>query len=299
MAFEIFRREKVQWAVFETGLGGRLDATNVVVPAVSVIARIAMDHMDYLGGDVASIAAEKLGIVKRGVPLVMAEPENEGIKDMAVKRCNGIGTSCRFVAGTDAADCRVDPDGASFWWDGRPYHINLQGAYQVCNALLALCALKVAGFNDYGPVARGCENAVVPGRFQVMTVRGRSVVFDVGHNPDAATAFCRSFRDRFGDVPVCLVLGIMKDKDIAGMMAHYAAVARRIICTAPATERAASPENLKKSVPGAFKGSLLTAATVASGVETAMASPEEIVCIAGSFFTVGEAMAYLNIDPYK
>jgi len=301
IAFEIFRREKIGWAVFETGLGGRFDATNVVVPAVSVITRVAMDHMEYLGGDLASIAGEKLGIAKRGVPLVMFEPESAVIKAFAVKHCEKTGASCRFVNKAEAAGCVVDADGASFRFDGRNYRINLPGEFQVANALLALAALKAAGTSGMpaAALARGFADARLPGRFQTLFVRNRLTVFDVGHNPDAASALCRSLRERFKKQSICLVLGIMKDKDMAGMMEHYVTVARRIICTAPATERAAAPETLKNMVPGTFNGGLSAVSTVAAAVEEAFESKEDIVCIAGSFFTVGEAMEYLNLDPYK
>jgi dihydrofolate synthase / folylpolyglutamate synthase len=301
MAFEIFRRHKVEWAVFEAGLGGRLDATNVVVPAVSIISRIAMDHMEYLGNDLASIASEKLGIVKRGVPLIAAEPESGAIKSLIAGRSCEIGTSCRFVSNADGADCTIDPHGASFTWDNIRYRINLPGSYQVTNALLALSALKAAKgtFNDNRSIMQGLRDAWLPGRFQTLTIRTRNVVFDVGHNPDAAMAFCRSLQSTFKGRSVCCVLGIMKDKDIAGIMTQYTAVASRLICTAPATGRAAEPERIKKNIPGTFKGVCMVAGTVASAVETAFKSPEEIICIAGSFFTVGEAMEYLHIDPWE
>lgn len=301
IAFEIFRRENVQWAVFETGLGGRLDATNVVMPAVSVISRIAMDHMDYLGSDLVSIASEKLGIAKSGVPLIVAKPERETIRALVAKRCNETGTSCRFVTKTEAHRCSIDSEGASFIWEGNPYRINLRGEYQVVNALLALCALKTAdaGFNDHQTIMKGFENAWLPGRFQTVTIHNRNVVFDVGHNPDAAKVFCRSL-GKFSKVKsICFVLGIMKDKDIAGMMAHYATVAGRFICTAPATERAASPETLQKCIPEVFKGTTLVTPTVAAAIEQAFKSPENLICIVGSFFTVGEAMEYLHVDPWK
>jgi dihydrofolate synthase/folylpolyglutamate synthase len=303
MAFEIFRRQKVQWAVFETGLGGRLDATNVVVPAVSVISRIAMDHMDYLGTDLVAIASEKLGIVKPGIPLIMAKSESGIINALAAKHCDETGTSCRFVTKTEGHHCRIDSEGASFIWEDNPYRINLRGEYQVVNALLALCALKSAGadagFNDHCAITKGFENAWLPGRFQAMTIRNRDVIFDVGHNPDAARAFCRSLGRISKGKSICFVPGIMKDKDIAGIMAHYSAVASRFVCTAPATERAAAPEDLQKNIPGVFRGTCSLAATVAAAIELAFKSSEDIICIAGSFFTVGEAMKCLKIDPYN
>jgi dihydrofolate synthase/folylpolyglutamate synthase len=291
----------VQWAVFEAGLGGRLDATNVVMPVVSVISRIAMDHMDYLGSDLASIASEKLGIVKPGVPLIMAEPESETIRALVAKRCKELGTSCKFIAKTGGNHCSIDSEGTSFTYEGNTYRINLRGEYQIVNALLALCALKTAdaGFNNYQTITKGFETAWLPGRFQAVTIRNRDVIFDVGHNPDAAKAFCSSLEKILKGKSICFVLGIMKDKDIAGMMVHYAAVASRIICTAPAPERSARPETLQKHIPAVFKGTRSVVPTVASAIELAFKSTEDLICIAGSFFTVGEAMEYLKIDPYR
>jgi dihydrofolate synthase/folylpolyglutamate synthase len=285
IAFEIFKREKVSWAVFETGLGGRLDATNVVVPAVAVISRIAIDHREYLGESLGSILREKLGIIKKGIPLVMADPEDDAMRRMALTRCGESGAQCRFVAFADAAECVTGAECSSFCFEGERHRIALQGRFQVSNALLALSALKAAGLTPghTAAIGRGMAGARLPGRFQTVMVGKRPAVFDVGHNPDAAGAFCRSFRERFNGRSLCLVLGIMKDKDIAGMAAHYASVSRRIICTAPATERAASPESIKKSFPDDFPGEISVAPTVARAVEEAFASSEEVVCITGSF----------------
>jgi dihydrofolate synthase/folylpolyglutamate synthase len=298
MAFEIFKREKVEWAVFETGLGGRLDATNIVVPKVSVISSIAMDHMEYLGPDLVSIAGEKLGIVKKHVPLIMAEPVKKTVRALAEARCREMDSACTFVGTGSAKQSRVDGDGTSFEWDGRPYRVNLKGTYQLGNAVVALQALKTAGFIDYRPVAAGLKAAKVPGRFQIESIRGRTVIFDVGHNPGAAQAFSGALQERFSGKTVCLVTGIMKDKDLAGILHHYGRVADRLILTRPATERAAGLEDLEKNLPHDFNGSYLLSPTVASAVESALGCPEEIIGIAGSFFTVGEAMEYLGVKPY-
>jgi dihydrofolate synthase / folylpolyglutamate synthase len=300
ISFEIFKRKNVEWAVFETGLGGRLDATNVVVPAVSVISRIALDHKEYLGNDLASILNEKLGIVKKGIPLVIIEPEDGVLRALVRERCDALDASCRSVNNNEADGCAIDAMGASFRYHGQDCRINLPGGFQVSNALLALSALTAAGVTaeHAEAVGKGMAAARLPGRFQTIAVRDRTVVFDVGHNPDAAMTFCRTLKEQYKGQSVCLVLGIMKDKDIGGMLVYYAAAAGRIICTAPATGRAAPAETIKTMVPGTFKGRVSAASTVAAAVEEAFASKEEVIGIAGSFFTVGEAMEYLNINPY-
>jgi dihydrofolate synthase / folylpolyglutamate synthase len=299
MAFEIFKREKVEWAVFETGLGGRLDATNIVVPRVAVISHIAMDHMEYLGTDLVSIAGEKLGIVKKRIPLVMAQPADGAIRALAEARCREMETVCLFADESKAQHPLIDTEGAGFAWEGHPYRVNLRGAYQLGNAVVALQAIKAAGFNDYERIAAGLEAAVLPGRFQVESIRERTVVFDVGHNPDAAGAFCIALKKRFYESSVCFVTGIMKDKDIAGILDHYARIADRIILAQPVTDRAAKPEELEQKLPENYKGRYYVSSTIPSAIETAFDSPEEIICIAGSFFTVGGAMEYLGVKPFR
>ncbi len=304
MAFEIFKRERVDWAVFETGLGGRLDATNVVTPRVSVIARLAMDHADYLGDDLPSIAGEKLGIVKDRVPLVMARPGEAEVTALAEGICRERRAPLRLVDTGDASGVEIDDHGAAFTFEGRAYRINLPGDYQVGNALLALSALAAAGIDDHNAIAAGMEKTRLPGRFQVVGVHGRRIVFDVGHNPNAAESFCRalerSFRGGSGRAPssLCIVLGIMKDKDFAGMLPHYARCADRLILTRPATGRAAATADLRRALPSCFTGACLECGSVAGAVDRARDGQEDGIVIAGSFFTVGEAMRHLGIEPY-
>ena len=298
IAFELFKRRRVDWAVFETGLGGRLDATNIIVPRVSIVTRLAMDHREYLGETLASVASEKLGIVKPGVPLVMAKPKEQEITLFVERLCRGKETLYRLVNQEEATNVVTCDRGSSFDWEGRRYRINLVGDFQVINALLALNGLKAAGLSDYAAIAAGLADARLPGRFQILRVRNRTVVFDVGHNPNAAEAFCRAFKNRFGKASLCLVLGIMKDKDIHAMMRHYDGIAKRIICCAPATTRATPAGDLVRHLSGDFPGECQSTETVASAVDIALNGTEEIVCIAGSFFTVGEGMAHLGIEPY-
>jgi dihydrofolate synthase/folylpolyglutamate synthase len=306
MAFEIFKRERIDWAVFETGLGGRLDATNVVIPRVSVIARLAMDHTAYLGNDLLSIAGEKLGIVKNAVPLVMEQPAAPEIRILAEKVCTARQAPLHLVGREMAAETTLDDSGADFAFEGRRYRINLAGEYQVINALLALTALRDAGINDPAANARGMESARLPGRFHIVNARGREMVFDVGHNPDAAESFCRTLeRHMFRQAPaigaksLCMVLGIMKDKDIAGMLPHYARLAGRLILARPANDRAAATADLRRFVPVDFPGSCIECRDIPQAIDLALDGSEEIVVVAGSFFTVGEAMAHLGIEPYK
>lgn len=300
MAFELFKRERVEWAVYETGLGGRLDATNVVVPRVSIITTVDMDHQEFLGNDLHSIAGEKLGIVKHRTPLVMALPRDAGVRDCALIHALRNETVVTFVDEREAADrTAAGEGGSSFLWRDQRFVIGANGDYQVHNALLALNGLVAAGFMDLAAMGEGLCDARLPGRFHIVKAKGKTAVFDVGHNPQAVSRFCTAFAGRFGRERVCCVIGIMKDKDIAGIMPYFARIGARVIATAPAINRAASPETLLAALPADYAGSAIGIADLPKAVETAFAGDEEIVCIAGSFHTVGEAMVTLGIEPYQ
>jgi len=164
MAFEIFSRAGVQYAVFETGMGGRLDATNIITPVVSVITKLALDHSEYLGSTLEAIAGEKLGIVKPGVPLVMLEPEDQRIKKLAIDKCEELGSDLIFVnINTDNIICDNDNGSGSgrvsFDYDNHRYDLSLFGAHQAQNALLALNAVKkiAESVNSFGGLK--CQNS--------------------------------------------------------------------------------------------------------------------------------------------
>ncbi len=298
IAFELFKRENVQWAVFETGMGGRLDATNIVVPRVSVVTRIAMDHMQFLGDTLKSIAREKLGIVKPGVPLVIAEPDEPGIRDLALEWCRCNKAACRFVSRRSAREIERTGNRFSFTYNNLRYSPPLAGDYQIANSLTAIEALAAAGFANAPAIAEGIGAAYMPGRFQISNVKGKTVVFDVGHNPDAAAVFAETVLNLFPGKSVCVVAGIMKDKDTAGILSCYCRAASKIVLAKPEGERSADTAALRMGIPDSFAGNVLQIPSVAEAVAAALDSGLDIVCVAGSFFTVGEAMKALGVRPY-
>ena len=298
IAFELFKRERVEYAVFETGLGGRLDSTNVLKPRVSVITRIAMDHMGYLGNDLLSIAGEKLGIIKGRVPLVMTDPDSQDVRRLALSLCLQKGIPCEFIAAGEASGVAETEDGTSFTYHNQKFELPLAGAYQVENAMTAIKALKAAGINDMTAIAAGMKKTYLPGRFQTVSINGKTVIFDVGHNPDAASAFVKTLSSRHPDTVACFVTGIMKDKDSAAMFEQYCKKASRIILTKPDVERSTQTSDLRTKIPEWFEAEVLEIKNVNKAVSAALASPEKTICIIGSFFTVGEAMTALSIRPY-
>jgi dihydrofolate synthase/folylpolyglutamate synthase len=186
----------------------------------------------------------------------------------------------------------------SFSIGGRTLTTSLRGGYQIQNALVALKTLEYAGFKGASKTADGIAHTTAPGRFQVVRCNGRLVVFDVGHNPAAAEAFVTALMRRFTTTPTCMVVGIMKDKDISGVLRQYCLAAKRLILTKPNIERAADCEVLLSKVPSGFTGKCDCIPTVSDAVKSALAGEEKIVCVAGSFYTVGEAMKTLGVEPY-
>jgi dihydrofolate synthase/folylpolyglutamate synthase len=299
IAFELFKREKVDFAVFETGMGGRLDATNILVPRVSAITRIAMDHMNFLGNDLVSIAGEKLGIVKKGVPCIMAMPEAPEIFDLAQTVCKAKKSDLSFANdATEARNIEISGNGVSFTYHDRRFSLPLTGMHQVQNALVAIKALNSAGIIDLNAISNALDKTFLPGRFHAEMRKGKTIVFDVGHNPDAAQSFIETCSRRFGEKPMILVIGIMKDKDMAGMFNSYCKKAKGIILTRPDVERSADTDVLKSNVPVWFKEPVYEITGVADAVTAALESPEDLIGIVGSFFTIGEAMVSLGVSPY-
>ena len=141
IAFELFKREKVEWAIFETGMGGRLDATNIIVPRVSVISVIGMDHTEYLGKNLSSIATEKLGIVKKNVPLVMLKSPQSAIESLAIKRCDEMSAPCFMVSEDHSGEYATNVNSTNFLYNGKKFTTTLNGKFQVKNAMVAIKAL--------------------------------------------------------------------------------------------------------------------------------------------------------------
>jgi len=303
MAFEIFKRAGVRYAIFETGMGGRLDATNIITPKVSVITKLALDHCEYLGSTLEAIAGEKLGIVKPGVPLVMLEPNDRRIKKLAVDKCVELGSESVFSPAdiTNGASGVTDvvclDDGVSFCHDGRRYDLSMIGEYQVQNAVLALNALGRVDDFDYQVVYEGMKSAVLPGRFQIVNVQNQQVVIDVGHNPDAAEALVGALKKRFPNKRFSFVLGMMRDKDIDIVLKILTPCASAFYFTRPKTERAADPHGMMDLTDGKFDGRRIIIEDVGEAVGTALRDAVDtvntIVCVTGSFFTVSESLTQI------
>jgi dihydrofolate synthase/folylpolyglutamate synthase len=298
MALQHFRGRGVQVAVIEVGMGGALDATNVIHPMVTVITRIEREHTHYLGGSEAGIAFEKAGIIKEGIPVITGESEGDALTVIRAA-CRDHGCALR-VSGVDFhhSVSRSDLDGVHVRLDsiGREVIIPLHGTYQGGNAALACEAAMV--LRRRGPslkeegIALGLSRVVWPGRLQVVA-QEPLLILDVSHTAEGAAATAEDLR-RLRRGRTVLVLGILEDKDADGIAAALMPVTDAVICVAPETKRALPAARLAEACRRGG-GSTSTAASVARGIEAAFAQAGKkgTVIIAGSFYTVGEGMAWL------
>lgn len=298
MAFDFFRQDSVDVAVIETGLGGRLDATNVVTPLVAGVTNIGIDHVEYLGATRELIAAEKAGIFKPGVPAVIGEADpaiRELLAGFATQR--GAAPVRRVYDPDGPTDIAVAADGTGFAFAGRRWSTPLVGRHQAANAAVALAmarALPQRFAVDDATAAAGLARTFVPGRFQ----RVGRYLFDVAHNPAGARVLADTLAQAGTPKPITAVLSVLGDKDWRGIMAALAPRVDRFVLTvaptSPASRTWSLPEPLAYARQGGWE------ATLVRDFDRALSRAAEeggTVLVTGSFHTVGDAMARLEVSP--
>ena len=303
IAFDAFARAGVDVAVVEVGLGGRLDATNVVSPEVAVVTHVTVDHVDFLGSDPAGIAREKAGIAKPGAPFLTGEPDDALFAVLSAEAARAGAIVQRVTDRPDIVDHGVA--GTRFRarteWGDVDARLPLAGAHQATNALLALRALALTELRhriDAGAVRRGIETTRWPGRFQVEHVAGASWILDVAHNRAAIERLAATLRDVRPEPPITVLLGVMADKDWAAMLRQLASVADGLVLTRPAHAPAGRAWDPAAAADVAAAAGI--AARVSEDLEAAVAALRAegrgTVVVTGSFHTVGEAIEALGID---
>ena len=292
LALDHFCRERVDVAVLEVGLGGRLDATTVGKPRVVVLGPIDYDHQHELGDTLGLIAAEKAAIIRSGVAFSARQhPEAEAV---ITRRAAEAGVPLSL----EGRDLRVTP--LDFTLEAQRLHLEgpdwripdvacgLLGVYQPGNALLAAAAARDLGA-DEGAIRAGLRGARWPGRFQIFR-RDPLVILDGAHNPAGARALAASLRAYFPGRAVTFVIGVLADKDAGGILAALRPLAARVILTASANPRAAPPEALRALVPAGAR--VDTARSPQDALTMAIAEdPRGIVCVAGSLSLIGDVLA--------
>ena len=293
MALLVFAEERVDMVVLEVGLGGRLDATNVVSPDLSVITPVDFDHEAFLGKSLESIAAEKAGILKPGVPAVFARQRPEAARVLD-QRAAELSIPVARTADWRVCDLDLDARGSRFRLTGER-HLRLAcplaGEHQVENAVTAAVALACLGIAD-SAIEAGIARARWPGRLERVSERPE-IILDGAHNPAGARALA-AYIDRFyGHRTVRLIYGAMRDKAIDEISGILFPRAQQVIVTAPQQARALAPEALRDI--GAHPG-LRTAPTLRDALALVEedASPDDVVFITGSLFLVAEARAILT-----
>jgi dihydrofolate synthase/folylpolyglutamate synthase len=296
IAFELFKRNNVSWAVIETGLGGRLDATNIINPEISVITAIDIDHSEYLGYSIEKVALEKFGIIKENKPVVVLKNKNQEVMRSAA-RISDEKNARLIIVDPELHSAQESELGVSVRdFSGDTMNVAMRGRFQIANLLLASTAFRSAGFTSGSKVIDGLSKVFLPCRFQVIRIKNKTVIFDVGHNPQAASMVTVEIKKRYGKKSVCMVVGIMKDKDYQSMIQEYCSVADRIVFTQPDIPRAASTELLESCVNGSVE--FRSFKSVSLACTQAINGPQEVVCITGSFHTVCEACPALGFDPF-
>jgi dihydrofolate synthase/folylpolyglutamate synthase len=287
-------RDKLNVVILETGIGGRLDATNAIQSDASVITPIDFDHEQWLGNTLAQIASEKAGIIKPGVPVVCASQRPEAEKVIRAR----------------AAECAAPLQFVTQPYDHSP--IALRGQHQKQNAALAIAAICAAKIEiDEKAIARGLVSIEWPARFQMWDKR---TIIDGAHNPVAAQVLTETWREIFGDQKATLVLAVLSDKNLSGMCEALAPIADAVLLPKIRSERAASPEELAKILtsipsfcragaspagnPESVRGrpTISTTSSLAEALKLARAKPN-LILITGSLHFAGEVLAHLRGEP--
>jgi dihydrofolate synthase / folylpolyglutamate synthase len=277
LALKHFGDATIDIAILETGLGGRLDATNAVQCDVSVITPIGLDHEKWLGHTLAEIAGEKAGIIKPGLPVVSA-PQQPEAEEVIRARAAECGSPVQFINKS---------------YKGSP--VPLRGEYQKQNAAVAIAAVRAATIElREKAIVRGLASIEWPARFQKWDER---TIIDGAHNPGAAHILAQTWREAFGDQKATLLLAVLSDKDLRGICEALGPIAASVLLPRIRSERAAEPGELAKTfsiITSSLPYSITS--TIGDALKLARAKPNPIL-ITGSLHFAGEVLAHLRGQP--
>jgi dihydrofolate synthase / folylpolyglutamate synthase len=309
MAFYHFSREKVDWAIIETGMGGRFDATNVIRPQVSVITNLSIEHTDYLGSTIKDLAREKGGIIKQATPVVTGVSQPSGL---GVIRQIAVDKSAPLFQFKHDFTLRKNPKKATYTFRGLDQTYGdiikpLPGDHQRENLSLALaaCELVFDKFKRTDPrytlspdlIKHGLATAKWPGRLEIIS-QTPLVILDGAHNLKAAQLLGKYLSQTLSGRNLTLVVGILDDKPYQEMLKHLVPYAQRIILTRAKIDRSLGTGVLKKAVKKLTRKKIEVIEDVQTAVTHAIAtcSDNDAVCIAGSLYVAGEAKEKFNVD---
>ena len=300
LAFKYFSEVGIDIAVVEVGMGGRLDATNLITPEIAAITRIGLEHTAYLGRTVKEIAREKAGIIKEGVPTVSCERDPEALS-VIERTCAAKSSPLRLLSRDFSAD-GIDTglDGTSFEYHGarrmQGLWIPLIGGHQAENAALAIAVceeLEGRGvFVSDDSVKRGLAKVAWPGRLDVWS-RNPLIILDGSHNPDGVTTSTKIL-ESLKLTPITYVVACMNDKDARGIIKALESTAAGMIVTQVDTARSMSAQELGAVAVESYKGNLRIVTDPTNAVQEALENGDGAVCVIGSFYLVGEVIDWLE-----
>lgn len=305
LAFLYFAREKASAAVIEVGLGGRLDATNIVTPRVSVITSLSYDHTAILGDTLTLIAGEKAGIIKPGIPVVSSPQQDEALhvleKVSAERQCKLTLVNRDFTYQISNQSL----DGQTFMLkdeESKEFTIPLLGSHQVENAVTAYAALKTAGLNISDEAIRqGFLDVRWPGRFEIAQRENPTLIFDAAHNQDSFEKLAATLETYFPGRKVTLIFGVSEDKHLLAMLSAIQPLLARVIVTRADHPRALQPEKIIE-MASELKVMFEAAAHVETALKRALDLSQKdgsIVVSAGSIFVTAEAKTAYLLHQYE
>ncbi len=309
MAFTYFQRKKIDVAVIEVGMGGRLDSTNIINPEICIITPVSFDHKEFLGNTLQEIAFEKAGIIKNNVPVVCARQEQDVLK--VINEKSRMMNSPLFIYGRDFFSFLKENNrhGICFDYNDGDIEIKnislpLSGEHQMENASIAIKAsIEFFKKNSYNKLSKNIGNIkeLIRNGLSLLKWHGRlefihynpDVLIDGAHNPAAATVLAGNIKKVFLKKykKIIMILGIMNDKDIKGIMEPLLPIASDLIFTAPSYNRAAQPSKLMNIARSMGFNSTHTTENVNSAIKKAfsLCKDNSLIVITGSFYTIGEA----------
>jgi dihydrofolate synthase/folylpolyglutamate synthase len=301
IALTYFAEENTDISVMEVGMGGRLDATNIIKPVVSAITNISLEHQAFLGPRLIDIAGEKAGIIKKGVDIVTAATQPS-----VIRLFEGICAEKKAPFWRLGKDVRYRSIGSGLSYYGfkrtfRDLDVSLKGSYQKRNIALAIAIIELLekkGFKIRSKdIKEGLKETIWPGRLHLVS-EAPLIVLDGAHNPAGIRGLAEAVEKAFSYKRLILVIGIMKDKDIGHMISRLVPMADYVICTSPEYYRSADSADLMK-IAYPHGRPVEAFPVISKAIERAkeMAEPQDMILITGSLFTIGEALTYF--DPVK
>jgi dihydrofolate synthase/folylpolyglutamate synthase len=298
MALIRFAETEVDWAVIEVGMGGRLDATNVLEPECTVITRVAVEHTEFLGTNIDQIAYEKAGILKSGVPSITGASKGMGLK-IIIDRAMELKAPLK-VLGKDLEYKLIETsfEGTEMEIvDGPRLFSKLAGGYQASNMALAYMALKELNLQELSDevIGRGMRNAKWPGRLESIHHSPR-VILDATHTGDGARVVAKELGNML-DGDMILVMGVLGDKDLGEMAKAFGSLSKRAIATSPRSNRSFSAKNVKEALRP-YCPLVERVEDVGDALHHALgvSCPEDTILVTGSLYTIGEAKRWWDVQ---